>query len=292
MITKFIEYLQFEKRCSVHTVTAYKTDLYQFEKFLKLNFELESFLEVKQTFIRTWLVCLMDTKISARSIHRKISSLKSFYKFGVKNNLIASSPVDGINLPKIKKRLPVFIEESRLMLLLDNIEFDNDFEGIRDKLILELLYGTGIRLSEMINIKESDVDLEGRKIKVLGKRGKERVVPIPAALSETIKDYMSYESKPEKGKIKELLITKKGEKLYPQLVYRIVNNHLSKVSSNSVRSPHVLRHSFATHLLNKGADLNAVKELLGHANLNATQIYTHNSIEKLKEVYKQAHPRA
>ncbi len=289
MIDQFLDYLKVEKRYSAHTIKSYETDLIQFKDFLELDYELDDFNLVKQSYIRSFLVKMVDDKLSARTIHRKISSLKSFYKYLLRNGVISDSPVEGLSLPKLSKRLPVFVEESRLTLLLDQVEFEDSIEGVRDKLVLELLYGTGIRLSELIELKRVNVDLIERKIKVLGKRNKERILPISSIIIETINKYLAYSINDSS---QYLLLTSKEEKLYPQLVYRIVKTHLTKVSPQKKKSPHILRHSFATHLLNKGADLNAVKELLGHANLSATQVYTHNTIEKLKSVYNQAHPRA
>lgn len=290
MVNDFLDSLKFEKRYSEHTLKSYKTDLNQFEEYLLNEFEHDSINAASRSMIRSWIVVMVDKGIQARSIHRKISSLKSYFKYLLKRGECSNSPVEGIALPKVKKQLPVFIEESRLDLLLDQVEFENTYDGFRDKLILELLYGTGIRLSELINLELNQVDLKEGKIKVLGKRNKERIIPISKVIIVTIESYLPYRN--ERSNQKELILTSKGEKLYPQLVYRIVKEHLFKVSPQSKRSPHVLRHSFATHLLNKGADLNAVKELLGHANLSATQVYTHNTIEKLKLVYNQAHPRA
>lgn len=289
MIDQFLDYLKVEKRYSAHTIKSYETDLIQFKDFLELDYELDDFNLVKQSYIRSFLVKMVDDKLSARTIHRKISSLKSFYKYLLRNGVISDSPVEGLSLPKLSKQLPVFVEESRLTLLLDQVEFEDSIEGVRDKLVLELLYGTGIRLSELIELKRVNVDLIERKIKVLGKRNKERILPISSIIIETINKYLAYSINDSS---QYLLLTSKEEKLYPQLVYRIVKTHLTKVSPQKKKSPHILRHSFATHLLNKGADLNAVKELLGHANLSATQVYTHNTIEKLKSVYNQAHPRA
>ena len=290
MIKDFLDSLKFEKRYSEHTVKSYNTDLSQFNDYLIKEFEHDTIDTATKSMIRSWIIVMVDKGIQGKSIHRKISSLKSYFKYLLKKGICLNSPVEGIALPKINKQLPVFIEENRLDLLLDNVEFAETYEGFRDKLILELLYGTGIRLSELINLQLKQVNLTEGKIKVLGKRNKERIIPISKMIIVTIESYLPYRN--DRLNQEELILTSKGGKLYPQLVYRIVREHLFKVSPQKKRSPHVLRHSFATHLLNKGADLNAVKELLGHANLSATQVYTHNTIEKLKLVYNQAHPRA
>lgn len=290
-VTDFVNYLNYEKHFSKHTVTAYQNDLFQFQKFISENFDTDEIKIINHQMIRSWLVQLMNDKISARSVARKLTTLKTFYRFLLKENIVESSPMAKVQSPKIQKRLPVFVEETPMNILLDNIEFENNFEGVRDKLIINILYSTGIRLSELIGLKKLDVDSYNQQIKVLGKRNKERIIPITKELSDQIILYNQI--KADEGFDNEnLLVTSKGEKLYPKLVYTIVKKNLSFVTSIEKRSPHVLRHTFATHLLNKGADLNAIKELLGHANLSATQIYTHNSIERLKTIYKNKHPRA
>ncbi len=290
-VTDFVNYLNYEKHFSKHTVTAYQNDLFQFQKFISENFDTDEIKIINHQMIRSWLVQLMNDKISARSVARKLTTLKTFYRFLLKENIVESNPMAKVQSPKIQKRLPVFVEETPMNILLDNIEFENNFEGVRDKLIINILYSTGIRLSELIGLKKLDVDSYNQQIKVLGKRNKERIIPITKELSDQIILYN--QMKADEGFQNEnLLVTSKGEKLYPKLVYTIVKKNLSFVTSIEKRSPHVLRHTFATHLLNKGADLNAIKELLGHANLSATQIYTHNSIERLKTIYKNKHPRA
>ena len=290
-VTDFVNYLNYEKHFSKHTVTAYQNDLFQFQKFISENFDTDEIKIINHQMIRSWLVQLMNDKISARSVARKLTTLKTFYRFLLKENIVESNPMAKVQSPKIQKRLPVFVEETPMNILLDNIEFENNFEGVRDKLIINILYSTGIRLSELIGLKKLDVDSYNQQIKVLGKRNKERIIPITKELSDQIILYN--QMKADEGfQNKNLLVTSKGEKLYPKLVYTIVKRNLSFVTSIEKRSPHVLRHTFATHLLNKGADLNAIKELLGHANLSATQIYTHNSIERLKTIYKNKHPRA
>lgn len=291
MLDEFLTYLSTEKRYSPHTVLAYKTDLTQAQEFFQDQYQTD-FNQVNSLMIRSWVVTCVDSGNQARTIHRKVSSLKSLFKYLLKEGIIKKSPATDIPLPKIKKQLPVFVEESKLMMLLDMLSFSEDFEGKRDQLILEILYCTGIRESELIGLELKSVDFGSQLLKVLGKRNKERLIPISSQLIETIKSYLPYRNEKAIGVNNKLLITSKGESLYPQLVYRIVNQHLSVVSSQKKKSPHVLRHSFATHMLNHGAELNSVKELLGHANLNATQVYTHTTIDQLKKIYEQAHPRA
>ena len=287
-IDDFVKYLSLEKRFSLHTVQAYKNDLLEFENFISQNFQVQV-VDSNHTFIRSWIVSLMENGISPRSVRRKISVLSGFYKYLILRNILSVSPVDKVPLPKVPKKLPVFVEESNMDFLFDSSFFAEDEIGIRDKAVVLLIYHTGIRLSELISIRLSGLDLVKNTVKVLGKRNKERILPFSEELNETLKLYLSYRKISES---EYLFVTPKGEKMYPKLVYRIVNNYLSQVSSLNKTSPHVLRHTFATHLLNNGADLNSIKELLRHANLSATQIYTHNSLEKIKSIYKQAHPRA
>lgn len=292
MVDFFLSYLQNEKRLSPHTVLAYKTDLLQFQAFM---LKLESqFLIEHATFndIRAWVVQLSDDKIDNRSINRKIASLRALYKYLLVKKKIEHNPSTLIKALKTAKRLPVYVEESPMENLFDQVDFGNDFGGLRDKLIIEFLYGTGIRLSELLNIKTVDVDIFGKKITVLGKRNKYRVIPLHQNLLDLIQTYENTKLATLKGTSEELLLTDKYEPMYRVFVQRKVKEYLNMVTTISKKSPHVLRHSFATHLLNRGADLNAIKELLGHANLAATQIYTHNSISQLKEVYKKAHPKA
>jgi integrase/recombinase XerC len=239
--------------------------------------------------VRSWFAKMMEEGYEPSSVHRKSSTLKSFFKFLMVNGFLEKSPMDLVPLPKRKKNLPKFIDQKSLDVLLNELEFPNNYEGKRDKLIIDLFYQTGIRQSELIELKVSDVDFSQQQIKVLGKRNKERIIPISSSLIETIKEFMTYR---KTDYVANLILTTVGKKLYPKLVYKIVNKYLSKVTTLSQRSPHVLRHSFATHMLNNGAELNSIKELLGHVNLSATQVYTHNSMEKIKIIYKQAHPRA
>ncbi len=290
-ISQFCDYLSHQQRYSPHTITAYKKDLEQFANFLKTTYNIVSFKNIKPTFIRTWMVQLMENEVSAKSINRKISTLKSFFTFLLKENYIDSTPLTKIITPKIAKRLPVFVKESEMQNLFNKTIFNKTFKGSRDKLILDLFYSSGIRLNELINIKLNDVDISNLTIKVLGKRNKERIIPISNTLKTEIFNYLK---KRETINPSEsfLFLTKFGKKVYPKLVYRIVNHYLSLVTTVDKKSPHVLRHTFATHMLNNGADLNSIKEILGHANLSATQIYTHNTTEKLKNIHKQAHPRA
>jgi len=290
-ILSFCEYLSHQKRYSPHTITAYKTDLEQFSQFLLSDFELDNVKEVNSSIIRSWIVQLIENGISTRSINRKISTLKSFYKHLLKNKEIEISPLLKVVTPKTSKRLPVFIGESEMSKLFDEIEYENNYEGKRDQLILEFLYATGIRLIELVNLKINSIDNSNSSIKVIGKRNKERIIPFGDNLKTNIDNYLKEREKLATSE-SHFFLTKVGEKIYPKLVYRIVNHYLSIVTTVSKKSPHVLRHTFATHMLNNGADLNSIKEILGHANLSATQVYTHNTIEKLKNIHKQAHPKA
>jgi integrase/recombinase XerC len=291
-IERFIRYLQFEKRFSPNTVIAYKKDLYQFSEFI--NSIEPDLLLISHQQVRTWIVSLMDNGIEPKSINRKISSLRSFYKFLQREGLINSSPMLHVKAPKIPKRLPVVITEQKMDSLLDadNV-FSDDFEGYRNRLILELLYGTGMRLSELVSLSNEDVNIYENQIKVLGKRNKERIIPISKVLANLIANYQVLKSNQDFNiKSSSLIVTNDGKAVYPKFIYRVVNSILSFISTQDKKSPHILRHSFATTLLNRGADLNAIKELLGHSSLAATQVYTHNSVEKLKSIYKQAHPKA
>ncbi len=287
----FINYLRFEKRCSSHTVTAYKNDLDQFMLFCAGLIGEFDHKKVDNKLIREWVVKLMAAKNSPRSVNRKVSTLKSYFKYLMKMDELDSNPVIQVPLPKIRKKLPFFVEEKSLNQLLDNGFFGSDFEGVRNKLIISLLYGTGIRLTELLTLTEENIDLNQMQIKVLGKRNKERLIPFPRSLRTLIEEYRSIKKETFGMTKGVLLITEKGAPAYEKMIYRIVTSHLSMVTSLEKKSPHVLRHTYATHLLNKGADLNAVKELLGHSNLSATEIYTHTTFEKLHNIYQQAHPR-
>jgi integrase/recombinase XerC len=292
LVDFFLSYLQNEKRLSQHTVLAYKIDLLQFQTFLKSPNSEFDIIQTQYQDIRRWIVQLSENEIDNRSINRKIASLRAFFKFLQIKKKIEVNPVTLVKSLKTAKRLPVYVEEKPMENLFADIEFVEDFEGLRDKLLLEMLYGTGIRLSELINIKVSDVDIFGRKITVLGKRNKHRVIPLHQTLLDLIQKYLKAKRDYFESEHDYLILTDKHDQLYRVFVQRKVKHYLELVTTISKKSPHVLRHSFATHLLNRGADLNAIKELLGHANLAATQIYTHNSISQLKEVYKKAHPKA
>lgn len=290
-ISDFCDFLQHQKRYSSHTVLAYQKDLKQFNQYILTEFEIDDFNQVKSVFIRSWIVSLIEEGISPRTINRKISSLKSFYKYLLKKNNVTTNPLLKIVTPKTSKRLPVFIGENEIYDLFNSIDFENTYEGIRDKLILELFYATGVRLSELIELTFNSIDLNNNTIKVLGKRNKERIIPFGENLKKLLIKYLETR-KTFNLENDYLFLTKNHKKLYPKLVYSMVNSYLSRVTTATKKSPHVLRHTFATHMLNNGADLNTIKEILGHANLSATQVYTHNTIEKLKNIHKQAHPKA
>lgn len=293
MTETFLKYLKYEKRLSPHTLLAYQTDLNQFCDFLFRTFEEKDSSTATYTMVRSWVVSLVETGIEPQSVNRKIATLRSYFKFLLRQNVIQTDPMIKIHVLKTSKRLPSFVKESDMVQLLDNGEFTDDFAGHRDKLILELFYSTGMRLSELITLKENQVDLSSRTIKVIGKRNKERIIPFPESIVDIIKVYQQVKNKEiarcEHGR---LLVTESGTPCYPMLIYRVVKSRLTASTSVERRSPHILRHTYATHLLNKGAEINAVKDLLGHSSLAATQIYTHNSIEKLKKVFEQAHPKA
>lgn len=291
MIDSFLKYLRYEKRYSEHTLTAYEKDLEQFTHFLADTFEMEDTHEVRHPHLRSWIVELMEAGIAPGSINRKIATLKSYYKFLLGREYISTNPTGRLKPLKSEKRLPSFVRENEMVTLLDQVQFSKDFYGQRDRLILELLYATGMRLSELINLKDLDINEYQSSIKVLGKRNKERLIPTSDFLVKLLRSYREMRAETF-GKTEFLLVTDNGDKLYPMMVYRTVKKYLEQVTTISKKSPHVLRHTFATHLLNKGAELNAVKDLLGHTSLAATQVYTHNSMEKLKSVFDQAHPKA
>ena len=293
MIQAFIDYLKFEKRYSAHTIRSYSDDLEAFAVYLKTEFGEQGVREVSSAMVRSWLAALKDEGMSSRSINRKISSLRSFYKYLLRMGEVAQSPMVAIIAPRAAKRLPVFVEQQQMAELFTGVEFPDDWEGLTDRLLLALLYNTGMRLSELINLKESQIDGAGSVIKVLGKGNKERVIPVSGLLLEAVRDYQEKKRVlPERADAVVLLVGKSGRRLYPKYVYRVVQRYLAQVTTLEKKSPHVLRHTFATHLMNEGAELNSVKELLGHASLAATQVYTHNTIEKLKDIYKKAHPKA
>lgn len=287
-IQPFLDHLRFEKRYSQHTLISYQTDLEQFFAYLVSQFDGPSVPEITPMFIRSWLAEMKEEGMESRSLNRKISALKSFFKYQLKNGIIAQSPMTTIVSPKLNKRLPVFVEEKDIRTLFDYVEFSDDWKGRTEKLVMQLFYSTGMRLSELIGLKESQLDVSLSQIKVLGKGNKERIIPISQDLVKALQAYIK--DKPVEGA--KLFQTEKGKPLQPRQVYAFVKQHLATVTTIQKKSPHILRHSFATHLMNNGADLNAVKELLGHSSLAATQVYTHNTIEKLKEVFKKAHPKA
>ena len=294
-LERFIQYIRFEKRYSPHTVAAYQSDLDQFFAFLAKDGDLPTEpAAITHQDIRSWMVHLMGNEISARSINRKIATLRKYFKFLLGEGLIAASPASRITAPKVPKHLPVVVEDARLTQMLDNEDiFTADFKGVRDKLVIEMLFGTGMRLAELLGVKETDIDTYEGTVKVLGKRNKQRIIPLNHELRLLLEKYkLLKKSENFSNNSLTLIVTNKGADAYPKLIYLIVQQYLSHISTHEKRSPHVLRHTFATSLLNKGADLNAIKELLGHANLSATQIYTHNSVERLKSIYKLAHPKA
>ena len=289
-IIQFLKYLELEKRYSPNTLSSYSVDLNQFQDYLKLTYDTDV-KSVNHQMLRSWVLHLTNS-IQSKSINRKITSLKSFYKYLFLIGEMKTNPSLKLSYSKVAKKIPAFIVEDQINSLLDNFVFQDNYDGVLDRLIIDLFYSTGIRRSELINIKLFDVDLSANKLKVLGKRNKERFVPLNKELKKSIESYLEQRSNISSVIDKSFfLLTKKGKKLYPSLVYRRVRKYLLMTSSNKI-NPHVLRHTFATHMLNNGADLNAIKEILGHANLAATQIYTHNSIKELKSVYNNAHPRA
>ncbi len=291
-LENFLNYLKYEKRCSEHTVTAYKKDL---DQFILFGMELVEDFCVETTdhhLIRQWIISMMNNGITARSVTRKISTLKSFYKFLTREGILEKNPMERVVVPKAAHKLPVFVQEKEINRLLDGRFFSDDFAGRRDRAVISLFYGTGIRLSELKGIRFSDLNLADKTVKVLGKRNKERLVPFPYEIATDLERYIEIRNEMFGTMLNVVFLTDKGEPVYDKLLYRIVKKQLSYVSTLEKRSPHILRHSYATHLLNRGAELNAIKELLGHANLAATQIYTHTTFEKLKEIYNQAHPRA
>jgi integrase/recombinase XerC len=294
MLERFLHYLQFEKRFSPYTVVSYKTDLEQFTQYLSQQYGLTEISDASHVMIRSWLVQMMENNISTRSVNRKKAALNTFFRFLNKQGFSSENPMNKVLSPKTSKRLPSFIEEDKMKKLLDEYfpEPGNDFVLTRDLLMIEMLYVTGMRLSELVNLKESDVNTYNMTIKVLGKRSKERIIPYNTRLKSLIEHYLEIKKQTNDFSGNYFFITEKGKKVYQKLVYRVVNYYLSTITSQDKKSPHVLRHTFATHMLNHGADLNSIKEILGHANLSATQVYTHNTIEKLKTVYKQAHPKA
>ena len=293
-VTAYLDYLRYERRMSPHTIIAYQTDLEQFERYAEQSFQLQDLTEADAVVVRTWTLTLMEEGVTTRSINRKISCLKSFYNYQQKMGKVEDNIMQQVVSPKMSKRLPQFVEEQDMNRLFTADMFEENFEGRRDRAIMELFYSTGMRLSELMNIKLTDIDCYEKTVKVLGKRNKERIIPLNHVAIEAIEKYLSiYEQEfGEMNKNSCIFVTSKNRKLYPKAIYNIVRKYLDCVTTIDKRSPHVLRHTFATHMLNNGADINAIKEILGHSSLAATQVYTHNSIEKLKSIYKQAHPRA
>jgi len=291
-IQPFIDYIKQEKRYSAHTILSYSKDLEQFQVFCHLQYQLQDIDLVTYQHIRSWVVHLMNEEITPKSVNRKISTLRSYYRFLLKRQIIQTNPVYGVQGPKVPKRNPVFVPESQMNTLFDQLKFPDTFEGIRDKMIIELFYFTGMRKAELIGLKINDIDFYQGTIKVLGKRNKERLIPAIPVLMNVIKEYLALREKQEESKTSQVLfMNKKGEALSPRQVYMIVNKYLQSVTTIDKKSPHVLRHTFATHMLNHGADINGIKEILGHSSLAATQVYTHNSFEKLKGIHKKAHPK-
>ena len=293
IIQPFIDYLKYEKRYSQHTIVSYQTDLISFNDYIIMQYGETQLSSLSHIYIRTWLASLKDEGLSERSINRKISSLKSFFKYYLKRGVITQNPMGKVISPKSQKRLPVFIRDKEINTLLQHVEFPNNWSGKTERLLLTVFYDTGMRLSELINLNRSQANFANHSLKVLGKGNKERIIPISPELASSIKDYIHDSDTNYPDFPKDFLLhDEKGKQLRPRKVYTIVNKYLSLVTTAEKRSPHILRHSFATHMMNNGADLNAVKELLGHSSLAATQIYTHNTIEKLKEIYKKSHPKA
>ena len=288
----FYKYLKFEKRSSDHTLISYKTDLKQFIEFYNIHSNSSEIIKADKRSIRSWIIELSINKNSKRTINRKIATLKSYYKFLVKRGVTKSNPTSNIKSLKNDQTIPKFLKENDLALVFDSLKPENNFKGVRDLLVLEILYGTGIRISELINLKLKNINKNKKEIKVLGKRGRERIIPLHDSLFFQLINYISLKDKKEITNREFLFCTEKGQKIYPMMVSRIVKRNLSKLIQSEKYNPHLLRHTFATHILNKGADLSSIKELLGHKSLAATQIYTHNSIEKLKETFNKAHPKA
>ena len=291
-IKEFIDYLLLEKKYSVHTVTAYKADLLSYAEFYNKEYQEEDFSKSNYSQIRSWIVCLVDSGVSNRTINRKISSLKTYYKFLLKSEQIDKSPLAKHQVLKASKKLQIPFSNDEIENVLDELVDGDDFKSVRDRLIVELFYATGMRRIELVNLKIEDVDISNERVKVLGKRNKERLIPLIPSVLITLQRYLELRSELfVEVENRCLLLTQKGVKIYETLVYRIVNSYFSRASSKVKKSPHILRHSFATHLLNEGANLNAVKDLLGHSSLAATQVYTHQSIAQLSKVYNQSHPR-
>lgn len=292
-IESFLRYIQYEKNFSSHTVLSYRNDLLQFvDYYFTCKSERFSPKSVDRDLVRNWIVYLVEKGRTPRSISRKVSTLRSFFKFLVKEGIIPFTPIQNIQLPKISKSLPAFLKEEEMDLLLDGIDFGDNFRGVRDKLIINMFYSTGIRRGELIGLQDADVDIYMSAMKVTGKRNKQRIIPFGKELRIQIEGYRSVRDRDVKGEHKSFFVKEDGQPLYPELVYRIVTRYLNMVSTLTKKSPHVLRHTFASAMLNNGAELNSIKELLGHSSLASTEVYTHITFEELKQSYKQAHPRA
>jgi len=292
-VQSFLDYLTFQKRYSPHTIISYKNDLSSFFEFLQSEFGDLPLTGITPSFVRSWLACLKGGGMESKSINRKISALKSFFKFLLKSGDLPVSPMTAVISPKNKKRLPQYVDEKGISVLFDHVTFPDNWQGKTERLILQLFYHTGMRQAELVGLKESQIDRSNSQVKVLGKGNKERVIPVNNELMNLIREYtLAKRSNFETFDDQYVLVNKAGRQMYPKLVYNIVKQYLSLVTTIEKKSPHVMRHTFATHLMNNGADINAVKELLGHSSLAATQIYTHNTIEKLKDIHKKAHPKA
>lgn len=292
LIEKYIRYLRYEKNYSSHTEISYSKDLYQFSDFLRAHYPETDIKEVDSDIIRTWVIELMSEKLSPRSVNRKLSSLKSFYKYLIRIGESTNNPTKRITGPKTSKPIPSFVNNKDMDKILDEEPLDSSFESLRDHTIISLFYETGIRRAELISLKDTDIDLEAGTIQVTGKRNKQRIIPIGNNLKITLNIYITTKKKEIENLSDFLFVREDGQQLYPMLVHRIITKSLSSISMLSKTSPHVLRHTFATSMLNNGADINAVKELLGHSSLAATEVYTHTSFEELKKIYNKAHPRA
>ncbi len=291
-IPEFLRYIRFEKRMSPHSVTAYQTDLAQFQDYLFTQFALDESREIKHTHIRSWIADMSEKGISPQSLQRKISTLKSFFKYLLRIGALAVNPTAQVHGLKVPKRLPVYLEEEQTEKITDALQYTEGWEGETRKLIIEILYQTGIRRSELIQLKEEDISFSRAVIHVMGKRNKERQIPVSQELLKAMQAYMNEKRKMFPAVCSYLLVLKSGAQLYPKYVYEAVRKQLTCLTTLQKKSPHVLRHTFATQLSNNGAELNAIKELLGHSSLAATQIYTHNNIERLKEVYRKTHPKS
>ncbi len=288
----FLQYLELEKRYASHTIQAYRNDLEQFGLYIRTTYTITSMEDAQHMHIRSWIVSMLESGMNTTSVNRKLSTLKTYYKFALKRNWITINPMNKVVMPKNGKRLPAFVTNKSMALLFQNVDFGEGFPGLRNRLILETLYATGMRRAELIGLTLQDVDMHHCRFRVMGKGSKERMIPFSNHLKKLLEQYIALRHETFPSTSNDLFLTDKGNSLYPKFVYNTVKRYLSQVTSQAQRSPHVLRHTFATHLTENGADLNAIKEILGHSSLASTQVYTHNSIEKLKKVYEQAHPKA